>query len=361
MKKDNKKIRICIATALFCFAIPLTQAQINDVGKMIAGGSADAQLLFKNYLRPYANALGTDLNAGWYSTAKPHKLGGFDLTVSASAVFIPSSDKTFDLTQIGLSSSAHPSANIAPTAAGKKESGPQINYTTTVNGTTTTYASYRTPQGTGMSILPAPMAQVGIGLIKGTEIIGRYCPDVKVGDAGTFGLWGVGVKHSLKQWIPVIDRLPFFNLSFMGGYSQLKSNVDMSVKPGDVGATDQTGDPSYFDNQQMQLKVKSLTANVLVSADLPVICLYGGLGISNTQTDLKLNGNYPVPNKNGTVTKDDVKKDPISMTIKNKDGNVTKPRLNAGFRLKFGILAFHVDYTYANYSVVTTGVGISFR
>jgi len=36
-------------------------------------------------------------------------------------------------------------------------------------------------------------------------------------------------------------------------------------------------------------------------------------------------------------------------------------RLNAGLRLKLGVLTIQFAYTKANYSVFTTGLGISFR
>jgi hypothetical protein len=36
-------------------------------------------------------------------------------------------------------------------------------------------------------------------------------------------------------------------------------------------------------------------------------------------------------------------------------------RLNAGMRIKLAVLTIHFDYTKANYSVFTAGLGISFR
>jgi hypothetical protein len=53
--------------------------------------------------------------------------------------------------------------------------------------------------------------------------------------------------------------------------------------------------------------------------------------------------------------------DPISMEIKNQDGSVTKPRFNAGVRFKMAIVTIHFDYSWANYSVFTAGLGFSFR
>jgi len=61
------------------------------------------------------------------------------------------------------------------------------------------------------------------------------------------------------------------------------------------------------------------------------------------------------------VTDDDVVTDPFDIEIKNQDGGTTKPRINVGMRFKFTIITLHVDYTYANYSVATAGLGISFR
>jgi hypothetical protein len=53
--------------------------------------------------------------------------------------------------------------------------------------------------------------------------------------------------------------------------------------------------------------------------------------------------------------------DPIDMEFKNKEGGITKPRLNAGVRFKLAILTIHFDYSWANYSVLSAGLGFSFR
>ncbi|MFW5821360.1 MAG: DUF6588 family protein [Bacteroidota bacterium] len=41
--------------------------------------------------------------------------------------------------------------------------------------------------------------------------------------------------------------------------------------------------------------------------------------------------------------------------------NTKDLRLNIGMRIKLGVLTIHGDYTKANYSMVTAGIGISFR
>jgi len=91
-----------------------------------------------------------------------------------------------------------------------------------------------------------------------------------------------------------------------------------------------------------------------------------GVGISSSTTNLQLNGNYPFPavdptSGQVTVTQGSALSDPVDISIKSKDGSVTKPRFNAGFRLKFAVVTLHFDYTYADYSIATAGLGITLR
>jgi len=79
---------------------------------------------------------------------------------------------------------------------------------------------------------------------------------------------------------------------------------------------------------------------------------------------MKLSGNFPTPTPIATapfVQYNDlgVKKgsDFPSIDIKNFSGL----RANIGFRLKLAIVTIHFDYTRAQYNVLTTGLGFSFR
>jgi hypothetical protein len=108
----------------------------------------------------------------------------------------------------------------------------------------------------------------------------------------------------------------------------------------------------------MKLWVKSQTANLLLAADLKVVCFYGGIGFVTTKTNLKLEGDFPFVGLSDTyepVVKSMT--DPIDMDIKNQ----TKPRVNVGVRFKLAVVTLHFDYSWANYSVLTAGLGFSFR
>ncbi|MEE4197329.1 MAG: DUF6588 family protein [Bacteroidales bacterium] len=353
-----------------------TFAQFSQIGNFMAGSAEDAEKLFEAYISPYANGMGAGLSAGWYNTAKSHKLGGFDVTVTLNTAIIPSADKTFDPAGLSLGegssliSRVDFSDNESPTAAGKKEAGTLVTYYTELPlAGETELASFNLPKGSGFGYTPTPMVQLGVGTVKETDIIVRYSPELSIGSGGKVGLWGVGIKHSLKQWIPALKRLPVFEMSVMGGYTQLTSTTDINFMPSfyqDYSSNVNVlpYDESFYSGQQMLLDINNITANLLVSANLPVICIYGGVGISSSTTNLKLAGNYPFPQIQGdqvVVDYDTAVKDPIDISIKNKDGSVTQPRLNAGFRLKFAVVTLHFDYTYANYSIATAGLGVTLR
>ena len=347
------------------FSVSLS-AQIKTLGEFFAGGVTDAGTLLEAYITPWANAIGTSLSGGWYNTAKVHKPGGFDLTLTMNMSFVPEDAKTFDLADLVLSDNVQlPSGStIAPTVAGETTSGPALEYS--VQGYHV--ASLYTPQGTGVGLMVSPMAQIGVGLIKGTEVNFRFFPNVELGKYGKLGLWGIGGKHSISQWIPAFDKIPFLNISLMAGYTKFSSSFNLSVTPADINddpGFDQTTNEVSFDDQSLDLTVKSFTINALVSANLPVVCFYGGLGIVNTKTDLALTGYYPVPAfvapSSVVVNDNSVIEDPISLEIENNDGKPTKPRINIGMRIKLGVITIHGDYTYASYSNVTAGLGISVR
>ncbi len=368
----KKAFKGLVIIAALCTAVISSSGQMKQIGKFTAGGVEDANKLLEAYIAPWANALGTSLSGGWYNTAKVHKLGGFDITFTMNMGLVPKTDKTFDLSTLGLSPEASYSSNTAPTAAGKAQPGPTMTYD--IAGTQVPL--YQTPKGTGLGFIPSPMVQVGVGLIKGTEIDGRYMPGVDLGNYGSFGLWGIGLKHDLLQWLPLAEKIPALNVSIQGGYTKLSYKKDLSFQPGDVGvvpANVLTSPDISFTGQSLDLVIKSFTVNLLASVNLPVVSFYGGLGIANTKTDLGMKGYYPIPTIDDNpahmdtfgelvVTDESVgDPDPISFMIKNNEGSPTKPRLNIGIRFKLGPITIHGDYTKANYSNITAGLGVSIR
>lgn len=357
--RKNLKTGVLLTVALILLGNLRSYAQIEEIGNLIGAGVEDAETLIQPYISPAVNAFGAALGGGWYNTAQPHQLGGFDITLTMNAAIIPEKYETFiiDNDQLINLQLADPADNTTPTIAGSQDPRPLMAYSL---GSYTEDAFYM-PEGLNSNYVPAPMLQVGIGLIKNTDIMVRYLPNIKYSD-NEIGLWGLGGKHDIKQWIPGLKKLPVMQLSVMYGYTRLHTYVALDVDKSTIGAGSLPGEETNtWEDQQMTLIVNSHTANLLVSANLPVVCFYGGVGFVTTKTNLAFEGDYPVVYLDDTTPTVQALTDPIDMEIKNQDGSFTKPRLNAGVRFKFAMVTIHFDYSWANYSMMTGGLGVTFR
>lgn len=362
-----KTIRKTLFIALVIISVQNVGAQLPALD-FVYGYTNDARLLLQEYMRPYANVMGANLNAGWYNTAKPHKPGGFDVTATFSIAYAPPAALSYDLSALpGLRATVDGATNFAPTAAGDMEVRPELVYSAVVDnpvsGVPETYELARVthPNGTGLHWLPMPMAQASVGLFKGTELTLRYVPELRISDYGRIGLYGIGGKHSISQWIPVLNRLEFINIAVQGGYTKLSTSAHLDMQP---IAEVPVANPPNFDDQFLHMNVSGWTLNLIASQSIPIITVYEGIGYANSLVDLALTGKYPV---NDIVTQEGedfgkttyvVVTDPIeSMEFE----NIRNLRLNAGIRIKLGVLTIHYDFTRTLYSTHTAGIGISFR
>ncbi len=327
--KILKKLSISFAL-LIAFSM-LANAQ-GDVTELLNGNLKDANTLAKAYLEPFGKGFGTSLNSGWYNTAKPHKLFGFDLTFTVSTSMIPSSDKKFDVSKLKLDywELQNPALKMSPTVAGSKNPGTVLQQKLLPANTLTL------PEGAGLGFVPAPMIQAGIGLPFNTELDIRLLPKIKIPDAGQFSLWGFGIKNEFKEFIPVFKAMPF-NVSAFFGYTNFKSSFD----------AEQSGNENS--NQKLEFNAKGYTTKLLVSKSIPVLTVYLGAGYSKTTTNVDLKGDYNVSGI-GAVN------DPLKLEFINKGFSA-----NAGLRLKLAIITFHFDYTFGEYKIYSGGFGISFR
>jgi hypothetical protein len=357
MKNLFTKRYIVLLTASLVSATSLFSQFDNT--DFLRAGTVDGLKITEAYITPWANAFGAGVNGSWYNTAKPHKFGGFDLTLGVNVGFVPSSANTFDVSKIGLTEFT--GTGMASTVSGPDKDGPLL---TGPSEGGITPVSFTTPPGSDWGAMPVPTLTAGIGLPLGTEVRIRYIPKITV-SGGDISSWGIGLLHSIMQYIPGDKVLPF-DISLFGGYTKLEGNVPLDMqpdlsKPQNYSAAYPAGS---FDNQNFGATVDAWNASLIGSINLPVISFYGGLGYSQTKSVIKMTGYFPLPTVNTAISTTDyvyedagVIKDFPSIDIKNFSGL----RANAGFRLKFGIFTFNADYTWSQYSVVSAGLGISFR
>lgn len=356
----RNKITILKVTVSFMliFNFYTAKAQLFDF-KFFEGGVEDGLELFVPYISPYINAFGTDLNGGWFNSAKPHKPGGFDITFTTSVTKVPAADQQFDLADLTFQNlNIVGSGTTTPTIAGSTDDGPDLEY----RESGVVVAAFTAPPGTGIPYMPAPMLQAGVGLPFGTEVIIRYMPTMKIPQTkASLGLWGLGVKHSIFQHFKTLDKLPV-DVSFFFGYTRLKSKIGVTAEPVTYDyLTSYT--PDDFTDQYVQTATGGYNVSIIASTTLPVINVYGAMGYSKSQTDVDFVGNIPIPaydpglNPNGPVVRDEDVITLPNIEVKNLSGL----RTTIGLRLKLAVVTLHADYTYAKYSVYTGGVGFHFR
>jgi hypothetical protein len=357
----SKRLAGFISAVLLISSISYSQTKFNM--DFMKGGVADGGKIIGGFVSPWMNAFGAGLNGGWYNTAKPHKLGGFDVTASVNFSLIPTSAKSFDLNTLGLKDtkfSELSASTVAPTIAGAKNQGPGLYVESLVNGTNVKVAEYNTPAGTGINYMFTPIAQVGVGLPFGTELKFRYLPRIPINKYGNISLWGIGVLHSVMQYIPGHALTPF-DVSVFGGYTKLVANVPISMQPSDYSDYSVLYSSFSFANQKLSTSVKSFNASIIGSVKLLIFTVYGSLGYVRTNTTVEFRGVYPFPGLNsvtGEVEYVDanVKRiDPIE--IKGFSGM----KSTIGLKVKLSVIAFNVDYSRAQYNIISTGLGITFR
>lgn len=354
MKKHFAKRLVAVVISLMAVSsFAYSQFDNTDFLKSAPG---DAVKIIEAYIAPWTNAFGAGLNGSWYNTAKPHKFGGFDITTAFNVGIVPSGAGTFDLSSLNLSTNMNPKTGTAPTVSGANSAGPAMTYS--VSGVT--LATFNTPPGTNWKYIPVPTAQIGIGLPLGTELKARYIPKIPIKD-GDVSLWGVGLVHSIMQYLPGDKLLPF-DVSVFGGYTKLTGNIPINLQPG-TPQSYITYNSASWDDQFLTATVDALNVSAIASLNLPIITIYGGIGYAKTTTTIQLKGNFPLPSLINPTTAGyadaGVKKGSDFPIMDNNE--FSGVRANAGFRLKFAVITIHADYTRAQYNVVSAGLGISFR
>ena len=314
-----KKLFFIILSAL------IGLSSFGQTQNILANDIAQGEKLIEAYFTPMAGSFGAGLNSGWYNTAKPHSLGGFDLTFTLNTVIIPNSVKTFNIADAGGTTFTS-TENEASTIFGSSDAT-TMTYN---NNSTGLGVDFEMPGGLKTPAVPLPMIQAGIGLIKNTAIDIRYMPMLNVGNNINVNLFGVGVKHDLLQWIPGIgDAIPM-SLSLQGGYTSL--NTELKIL-----------------GQEVSLKTKATTINLVASKKLLMVTGYVGLGYNSATTTFAADADFDL---------DGLQFDEKVEVAFESNNNL---RTNIGLRLNMTVVTIQADYTFAEYPTATLGLGVSLR
>lgn len=363
----------------------------NDISNLFKAGVVDLNTLAKGYLKPAGNSFSAGLGSNWYNTAEVHKIWGFDLTLGAGVVQAPSSDQTFSLTGLTIFKPTNPNITSATSFTGNGD-GVELNLMqphylsdgSTVNplwnNGTGKIITFSTPSRVSQFV-PTASIQLTLGVPYVNDVSIRFVPTIKAYGSET-SLWGIGIKHNFKQWIPVIKDLPF-DAAIVLAYSKfdLKYKLptsyqitpDQLVSGGVTTAPDPNTSSNDYSTQRLIVSGNAQTVNFVFSKSFLFITPYLGFGMTKTNFDLSMVGNYPtlgdpkthnfgvfvVPDQNSEgkpIIQVKNITDPVSFKSSETMTNAT-----LGFRLKMSVITLHAQYAFQKYPVASAGLGFTFR
>jgi hypothetical protein len=266
------------------------------------------------YVKPLSTYFGTFFNTGVYHNADVPDLFGFKFSIVGTLTFLPESEKSFTPSP-GLEGSE----NFESTAT---IFGTQGGYFLSNSG----FVVY--PSGLGLKNIPLGIYQVA-GSLVGTELMIRYFPTFKK-DNVQAGLWGIGLKHEVSRYFPLLP----LDISVQLLFNRLKIE-NKSSDPTDY---------AKFDS-------KNFAFNVQASKTFSgLLVIYGGLqyesssldvsyyfkdpdgvfpSLADRTYDLKVDGDNTFRLTVGTALQ-------LSFFVLNFDANITKQTtLSAGMSFEF--------------------------
>lgn len=325
-----------------------SQSRAQDLGGTLQGvGAAYAEA----YVQPLVNAFGADINSGLFHTAQ---IGGgmlpvvdLYLGVKVFGAFVPIGDRTLDLSYTAPRAFTGADGELytvdvvydiedAPTIFGDTESPGVV--IATVNETVD--AGMDGQMGTAddivineqseldlapglikTSIAPLAIPQARIGSVFGTDMMIRYLPRVDRDDLGSFGFIGLGVRHSVSQYVPMLPM-----------------NLAAQISWQKLGIQD-------ADDTEV-LTANMWAMSVMASKSFFVASVYGGLQLESASVDL----DYTFVDPQGEL--------PDQRVSFSMDGR-NRVRMVAGVGLNMGPVVMNVDYSLGSINVVSAGLGIS--
>ena len=349
-----KKIYNLLTITFLFLSTTIVNAQDN-FADLIKSNPADATKLLSAYANPLFKGFGLGQNSGWNNTARAKKLLHFELRISASAAFVPASDKSFDVTKIGLSSHigpADPAQTIAPTFAGNKDNGgPLLNI---YDDNHKQVGQFNTPAGQ-IGFIPAPQIQITVGLIDNTDVTARAVPKINFDGTGSASMFGFGFKHDIMQDIvgKTADALIPFDLALAFGYSHLNLDVPINVDA-DFNSQPASGSQnSDFSNQHIKGSFNNFMLQAIISKKLLFFTPFFSVGYNSTHTKIAALGNYPLTTGDNTYT---VYTNPVSLS----QSSVNGIRADLGFQLNLGFFRIYASGSLAQYKSADVGIGFGF-
>jgi hypothetical protein len=274
------------------------------------------------FLQPLANTIGAGINSGSYNTAKVLRPFLPYVKISMVMVTVPDDDKTFMATPPAGFENIWGPVETATVFGSKGGRHPGLEHEE--SGLFYPNAPFTLPKGANISTIPVPCASVSLGLPLGSEVMVRFLPSISLSDdLGSVGMWGVGLKHSLDQYLPPLFPV---HLAVQGVYQSIEiANI---------------------------VDISAFAINAHASKSILMLTLYGGIGYEKTNIEV----GYTYFERNNPDDVDDVTEKRISLDFEATNHFST----TVGARFSMGLVDLFADYTMSNYNSVNIGIGIGF-
>lgn len=336
-------MRYLLSLFTLIFTSGILQAQDN-LGLLLVSGVEDAQTFTGDYIGPGVEGVMYSRTGGWYQTAEVKYPFGFEISVIANASLNMDQHQTFVLDVNDYQNLQFPNGDTSrevATILGHNDPPVDVLLTSKSNAGSEEML-FRLPQGLGSSgfdVIPTAFIQARLGLFKGTEIKARYFPVRSFEDVNV-DLYGGAVQHEFTSWLPAPDLFPVA-VSGMVAYSVMDATYDFTEDEIMTG-----------DNHHLDATMNYWLFSAIVSTNLPVLNVYGGISYLNGSSETDMLGNFTIMNEDTGMTVASVT-DPLSISRA-----VEGYKANLGLSVRLGLFKINAEYNFQKYETISAGLHI---
>ena len=295
---------------LLFFYSAISFAQFDDVSDI----AEDLVFLADKYVSPAAEASAYQSSGGWYTSAKKKEFWDLEISLQGNLLFIPNKSKNFLLNESdlkNLSIQGDETSASLPTALGGD------NFVVIEGSIGDDPFEFDSPEGINESFVKHAQLQASLGLWKGTSLIGRFSPKIKINKT-YYQILGFGVQHNVSQWIPSLKETSF-DLSGLLTYSFYSVSDTFSAVNLPIGTLN-----------SVVVDGESLMFNIIASKQIEKFTFSTAIGLTSSKFDYKVGGDG----------------DLVLNTLNQALGTLNESKTN--FKGDFGI-----DYRFYDFSVNT--------
>ncbi len=207
------------------------------------------------------------------------------------------------------------------------------------------------PPGQDMRTIVAAVPQLEVGALWGTELLLRYIPPVVFDqNIGRFSFWGIGLRHSLSQYL----RDPYLDVAVQFGYQG-------TLLRKSVGVT----------NAQLEARGEFLLANIHASRRIEGIAdVYTGIGYE--QLTARSSYRYTLPQQvqvqlgllkvlpDGSAVRDPASGYPGDDVVQESTATITvrNVKWTIGIARSIGPVTVCLDYNVGTWSLLSLGIDV---